>query len=196
MLKIVDTNWAWLIENPLGFLAIAAIFFAIGWKFSTNFHKERIEEKSAENRKLKLELDENNKKDTKEKRADTFAYSDRGRHGRNVLSNTTHDVSIGEYLSFQAIVPDCSTLQITLHGPPMTSIGETSLGAWFFSAIGVTNWVHSEYQESTSCPTQHFNAEAGSADMKFHFKRPGKVLIEAFENGTKTASWTKQINII
>lgn len=124
-----------------------------------------------------------------------FQYKPIGRHGPNVLAAATQDVNVGQRLSFQSNIPEGQTLRVVLHGTSRKS-PDDSCAAWRFNVMGVTNWVPSTYQESTSPPVQYFNAEAGPAEMQFYFGRTGDVQIEVFEGDGPTPSWSKRIRVL
>ena len=186
-MDLIKANWDWIASNPWGFAALAALLFGAGWGFAKLLYSERIE-------LLKAQIAASSESGTSKIPATKFLYRPNGRHGRNVLADTTHDVTAGDQLSFQADVPDGKKLHVVVHGPPPQSLSET-FGAWYFSVIGVNNWTHSTYQENTSGPIQHFNAEDGRADMMFFFGRPGEVLIDVFEGDSKSPAWSKTIHV-
>ncbi|MGH8397634.1 MAG: hypothetical protein ACRETA_05250 [Gammaproteobacteria bacterium] len=151
------------------------------------FYSERIE-------LLKLKASASPKTASSQESAVNFQYRTSGRHGPNLLGSATHDVNVGQHISFQADVPQGEKLHVVLHGPPAPSLSAIS-AAWYFNVVGIVNWVASNYQESTSSPTQHFNAEAGPADMQLHFGRAGDVLIEVFESDSTEATWSKSVRV-
>jgi hypothetical protein len=159
----------------------------IGWGVARQLYIERIE-------LLKAQIASPSKISSENGPVTDFRYRPHGRHGRNVLAETTHDVAVGEQLSLQANVPEGKKLHVVLHGPQPQSLSEIS-GAWHFSVIGVNNWTNSRYQENTSGCVQHFNAEEGPADMQFFFSRPGQVEVQVFEGDDRAATWSKSLHV-
>lgn len=186
-MDLFKANWDWIASNPWGFAALSLLMFGLGWGLAKLLYGERLE-------LLKVQLFSLSKSCPENGPVTEFRYRSHGRHGRNVLADTTHDVTIDEKLSFQADVPDGEKLHVVLHGPQPQLLSETS-GAWHFSVIGVNNWTNSKYQENTSGCVQHFNAEEGPADMQFFFARPGQVKIEVFEGDSRAATWSKSLHV-
>lgn len=184
---LLRQNWAWIASNPWAFAAFVVVAFGFGWGAARLFYSERIE-------LLKLKASASLKAPSAQESAVKFQYRATGRHGPNLLGSATHDVKVGQHISFQADVPQGEKLHVVLHGPPIPSLGASS-AAWYFNVVGVVNWVASTYQESTSSPVQHFNAEAGLADMQFYFGRAGDVFIEVFEGESTEATWSKSIRV-
>lgn len=157
---------------------------------------EELDRKEREIDRLKSQLasqipDVGSKQSSQEQK---FLYQPYGRSGRNILSDTTHDVKAGEDLSLEAKVPTGKKLHVVLHGPPPQHIDESS-GAWHYSISGIQNWKISKYQENPSGCIQHFNAEEGMAEMTIFFSRDGQFTIEVFEGESRVASWRKIISV-
>ena len=186
-MELLRQNWAWVAGNPWAFATFVIVAFVFGWGAARLFYSERIE-------LLKLRAGASFRAPATQESALKFQYRPTGRHGSNLLGSATHDIKVGQHISFQADVPQGEKLHVVLHGPPIPSLGADS-AAWCFNVVGVVNWVASEYQESTSSPVQHFNAEAGSADMQFYFCRPGDVSIEVFEGESTEVTWSKSIRV-
>ena len=186
-MDLLRQNWVWIASSPWAFATFVVVAFGLGWGVARLFYSERIE-------LLKLKSSASQRSPSRQESAVKFQYLITGRHGPNLLGSATHDVKIGQHISFQADVPQGEKLHVVLHGPPVPSVGASS-AAWYFSVVGVVNWVASTYQESTSSPIQHFNAEAGQADMLFYFGRAGDVSIEVFEGETTEATWSKSVRV-
>lgn len=185
---LLRQNWGWIGDNPWGFIALVVVAFGSGWGAARLFYSERIE-------LLKIKAGASLKLHSAEQAPHaSFHYRTSGRHGPNVLGSATHDAKIGQRLSFQADIPHDGKLHVVLHGPPLSLLGATQ-AAWYFNVVGVMNWVASLYQESTSSPVQHFNAESGAADMQFYFGRPGDVRMEVFEDESTNPTWVKSLRI-
>ena len=186
-MELLRQNWAWIALNPWGFTALVVVAFGLGWGAARLFYSERIE-------LLKLKVGEAGKTASGKAPTTKFQYKTNGRHGPNVLATSTHDAEIDQRMSFQAYIPEGQQLHVILHGPPMVDLGQTP-AAWGFNVVGVVNWVASTYQESTTAPLQHFNAESGQAEMQFFFWRTGDVRIEVFEGDSTNPSWSKSIRV-
>lgn len=184
-MDLLHQNWRWIAENPWGFAALAILFFGLGWGAANLLYRERIE-------LLKARADSS---DASKKSGAKIQYRLNGRHGPNVLATTTHEAKVEQRLSFQADVPEGQRLHVVLHGPPAAQPTASGAG-WYFNVVGVVNWVASTYQEGTSSPVQHFNAEAGPADMQFYFGRAGDVRIEVFEDDSTSPTWSKSIRVL
>lgn len=185
---LLQQNWGWITANPWGFTTFLALAFGAGWGAAKLFYGERIE-------LLKAKASSPNQRSAKEQSIrKSHLYVANGRHGPNLLGATTHDVFIGQELSLRADIADNETLHVVLHGPPHACLSDTS-GAWYYNVVGVTNWVISKYQDNTSSPVQHFNAESGLAELKLIFSRSGNVRVEVFEGDSSSASWTKDIRV-
>jgi len=184
---LLRQNWTWIASNPWAFAAFVVVAFGFGWGAARLFYSERIE-------LLKLKAGASLRSSSAYEPATKFQYRISGRHGPNLLGSATHDVKVGQHISFQAYVPQGEKLHVVLHGPPQTSLSAMP-AAWYFNVVGVVNWVASTYQEGTSSATQHYNAESGPADMQFHFARAGDVSIEVFEGDSTEPTWTKSIRV-
>ncbi len=186
-MELLRQNWAWIAANPWGFGSFIVLAFGAGWGVAKLFYRERIA-------LLEARTGNANHQDTSKQPAKEFQYVASGRHGPNVLAPTTHDAVVGQELSFRADIPENKTLHVVLHGSSHAYLEETS-AAWQYNVVGVTNWVISKYQENTSSPIQHFNAESGRAELQLSFGRAGNVHVEVFEGGGPVASWTKDIRV-
>lgn len=186
-MDLLRQNWGWIAGNPWGFTAIVVVVFVAGWGAARLFYSERIE-------LLKLRITDAGKAASGKPASNKIQYNPSGRHGPNILAASTHDAEIDQRLSFQANIPDGQKLHVVLYGPPPVNLGHIR-GAWGFNVVGVVNWVASTYQESTTTPVQHFNAESGQAEMQFFFWRAGNVRIEVFENDNTSPSWSKSIHV-
>ena len=186
-MELNKANWDWILNNPWGFAALSLLIFGAGWGLAKLFYSERIE-------LLKAQIASAGTRSSESSPVSGFHYRSHGRHGRNLLAETTHDVVVDEQLSFQATVPEGRRVHVVLRGPQPHSLSETA-GAWYFPVIGVNNWTASKYQENTSGCVQHFNAEEGPADMQLFFARAGRVQIEAFEGDDRAATWSKCIYV-
>lgn len=184
---LLQQNWGWITANPWGFAAFVVSAFGAGWGVARLFYGERIE-------LLKARAGSPNQHGAKEAPVRKFLYVANGRHGPNLLGATTHDAFVGQELSLRADIPDNENLHVVLHGPPHAHLSDTS-GAWHYNVAGVTNWVISKYQDNTSSPVQHFNAESGRAELQLIFARAGNVHVEVFEGDSSSASWTKEIRV-
>jgi hypothetical protein len=186
-MELLKENWNWIVSNPWGFATMSVLLLGAGWAAAKMFYSERIE-------LLKARASGHDSRSADKPTIKKFQYRPIGRHGRNVLADTTHDATVGDPMSLQAEIPDGEKLHVVMRGPPPSSLSPT-LGAWYYSVIGVANWAPSTYKEDTSSSTQHFNAEVGQAEMKFTFNRTGDVVIEAFEGETRKPSWSKTIHV-
>lgn len=186
-MDLLRQNWGWITANLWGFATFVVLAFCAGWGVAKLFYGERIE-------LLKARAGSQNKQSDKESAVSKFQYVANGRHGPNLLAATTHDAFVGQELSLRADIPDNEMLHVVLHGPPHTHLSDTS-GAWHYNVVGVTNWVISMYQDNTSSPVQHFNAESGRAELQLIFARAGNVHVEVFEGDSFSASWSKDIRV-
>jgi hypothetical protein len=186
-MDLLQQNWGWVTANPWGFATFVVLAFGAGWGAANLFYRERIE-------LLKARAGRPDQQSTKTSAPRTFQYVANGRHGPNLLAATTHDAFVGQELSLRADIPDNETLHVVLHGPPHAYLSDTS-GAWHYNVVGVTNWVMSKYQDNTSSPVQHFNAESGRAELQLIFARAGNVRVEVFESDSSSASWSKDIRV-
>lgn len=186
-MDLLQQNWGWITANPWGFVALVVLAFGAGWGTARLFYGERIE-------LLKAKAGSPNQHGVKESSVGKFLYAANGRHGPNLLGATTHDAFVGQELSLRADIPDSQTLHVVLHGSPRANLSDTP-GAWHYNLMGVTNWVVSKYQDNTSSPVQHFNAESGRAELQLSFACAGNVRVEVFEGDSSSASWTKDIRV-
>ncbi|MHB1282416.1 MAG: hypothetical protein ACYCZI_00890 [Metallibacterium scheffleri] len=186
-MDLLKQYWGWITANPWGFATFVVMAFGAGWGVAKRFYGERIE-------LLKARLGGPNQHSVKESSVSKILYVTNGRHGPNLLGATTHDAFVGQVLSLRADIPENETLHVVLHGPPYAHLSDTS-GAWHYNVVGVTNWIISKYQDNTSSPVQHFNAESGRAELELSFSRAGNVRVEVFECDSSSASWTKDIRV-
>lgn len=121
-----------------------------------------------------------------------ITYPSVGRHGKNVLANSTDDVFVEEWLSFRAEIAPKSRLRIGLQGPKPEYMDDTR-ASWCYS-IGPINWTASEYDPQGG-GRQYFDAEEGTADLKLRFDRPGEVQITALEGASQTPSWIRILRV-
>ena len=184
---LLQQNWGWVTANPWSFATFIILAFGAGWGAAKLFYGERIE-------LLKAKVGSPSQQSTKESVIGKVQYVANGRYGPNLLAATTHDAFVGQELSLRADIPDDETLHVVLHGPPHAYLNDTS-GAWHYDVVGVTNWVISKYQDNTSSPVQHFNAESGRAELQLTFARTGNVRVEVFEGDSSSASWGKDIRV-
>ncbi len=120
-----------------------------------------------------------------------FLYPDSGRHGRNLLSNSTHEVIVDEPISLRAEIPPGTKLHLALKAE-LSSAGGAS-GGWSYQVDTVMNWTSSSYRADAGRAEQHFDAEAGLADMRLRFHRSGQLTIEGFEGTAQSASWRRVV---
>lgn len=125
---------------------------------------------------------------------ESFNYPPQGRFGKNILSGHTHEVVAGRPMSMQAQVPKDARLHVVLTGLPAIYLEDSNAG-WSFSIAGIMNWDHGRYQTTRSGGEQHFDAEAGNADMKITFSRAGKLTVCCFEREAADPTWTRVINV-
>lgn len=186
-MDLLQQNWGWITANPWGFSAFVVLAFGAGWGAAKLFYGERIE-------LLKARAGSPNQQSAEKSAISKFQYVANGRHGPNLLGATTHDAFVGQELSLRADIPDNEMLHVVLHGPPHAYLSDAS-GAWHYNVVGVTNWVISKYQDDTSSPVQHFNAEPGRAELQLIFARAGNVRVEVFEGDSSLVSWSKDIRV-
>jgi len=188
-MDLLQQHWSWIASNPVGFIAMAALFSGLGWTAAKLIYGERIEVL-----RTRVERTQEHASPVKGQPA-AFTYPPHGRHGRNILSNSTHQVHVNEPLSLHAVIPTPERLHIVLSGLPPIYISDTS-AAWGFSVVGVVNWVQSLYHQDMKAAQQHFDAEAGPADLQLSFSRTGDLVIQAFEGGSQSLSWTRRIRVV
>lgn len=184
-MEFLRQNWEWIAMNPWGFGTFIILAFGAGWTAAKLFYRERLE-------LLKARAESTNHVTNSESAAQVFEYVANGRHGPNILAATLHDIVVDQELSLRANIPEGQTLHVVLHGSPDEYLDDTS-AAWAYNVVGVTNWVMSKYQDSTSPPVQHFNAESGRAELELSFCRPGIVRVEVFEGSGTTPTWVKEL---
>lgn len=180
-MDLLQQNWLWISSNPWGSASLAFLCIALGWGAASLLYRERIEIL-----KERLAVSEKNAVPT------AFTYSSSGRHGKNVLANSTNDVSVEEWLSFRAGVPLKDRLHIELQGPKPRHLGDAG-PSWMYS-IGAINWTASGY-DAHDGGRQSFEAEGGAADLKMQFLRAGEVRIIAREGTSQTPSWTRTLHV-
>jgi len=180
-MDLLQQNWLWISNNPWGFASLALFCIALSWGAASLFYRERIEI-------LKERLA------APEKRAvpAAFTYTSSGRHGTNILANSTNDVFVEEWLSFRAEVPPKDRLHIELQGPKPKYLDDTG-PSWMYG-IGAINWTASGYDPHDG-GRQSFEAEGGAADLKLQFLRAGEVQIIAREGTTQSPSWTRTLRV-
>ncbi|MES2740770.1 MAG: hypothetical protein V4754_07435 [Pseudomonadota bacterium] len=179
-MTLVQQNWAWISSNGLVAAILAATCFGLGWAAATLFFQERMA--VLKERQTKPES----------QASKSFTYPNEGRHGKNVLSNSTDHAVVGEHNSFRAVVPANSKLRIKLEGPaPKNS---SDIGPSWSYGVGPINWTANLYEPELG-GSQSFVAEAGTADLMLKFTRPGEVRIIAFEGESPSPSWTKVIRV-
>lgn len=182
-MNFLQENWLWISTNPWSVAGFALICISIGWGAATLLYQERI-----------ALLKERQATSTKETSLSTaFIYPPVGRHGKNILANSTNDIFIQEWLSFRAEVPPKSRLHIELQGPKPEHLDDTG-PSWVFG-ISIINWTANGYDEASG-GRQSFLAEDGIADLKLQFIRSGNVQITAFEGISQTPSWTKTLRVL
>jgi hypothetical protein len=181
-MELVQQNWHWISTNPWGAAGLALLCITFGWAAASLFYQERIE--------VLKERQSVPKKQTSS--SPQFVYPTVGRHGKNVLANSTKDVFVGDWLSFRAEIPSKSRLHIELQGPEFEDLDDTG-ASWMYS-ISTINWTTSKY-DAQNGGRQFFDAEEGTADLKLQFARAGEVRITALEGASQTPSWTKVLRV-
>lgn len=181
-MDLLQQNWLWITGNPWGATGLALLCITLGWGAAGLLYQERIE--------ILKERQAAPEKQNSSSAA--FAYPSIGRHGKNVLANSTNHVFVGEWLSFRAEIPPKSRLHIELQGPKPEHLGDTG-ASWSYS-IGTINWTASGY-DAHAGGRQSFEAEEGTADLKLQFARPGAVQITALEGASQAPSWTRTLRV-
>ncbi|WP_412972079.1 hypothetical protein [Glaciecola sp. MF2-115] len=182
-MDIIKNNWEWLSVNPWVAIALALMFFGLGWAAANLFYKERIQ----------LLKEKNNASNSQTVVHENFEYPQSGRYGKNVLSNTAQSIGINEKVGFRAEIPKKSRILVVLKGPK--PLHKSDKGhSWQYNLSKRSNWTTSTY-ESESGGRQEFTAENGTADMELEFVRSGEATIEVFEGEDKSVSWVKIITI-
>jgi len=120
-------------------------------------------------------------------------YPEHGRHGPNILSNSTHEVFTQEGVSMRAEIPARSKLQVRIK---MDLPDQTKFG-WFYDTSKISNWVNRGYEQPTGTgrATQLFDAEPGSADIEVRFQQTGNLQIEVYEGEAQSPSWSRTVHI-
>lgn len=187
----LDTHWDWLAKNPKGAVTLALALIAGTWLAARAFYRERIEYLKE---RLEAEKAKPAATTTAQPSTAAYVYPAGGRHGRNLLSNLVHELTVGEHVSLRAQVPDDSRVHVVLRGLAPIYIEDASAG-WSFSLSGVTNWSARRYRDDVSPPEQHFDADAGIADLDLVFSRPGDLLVQVFEGQDQSPTWTRQVRV-
>ncbi len=184
-MTLLQQNWAWISSNGWGAATLAVACVVFGWGAATLFYQERmtlLKERQTKPEKAAPETPP----------ITSVSYPSDGRHGKNVLANSTDDVIVNEPNSFRAVVPPNSRLHIKLEGSFLENPSVVP-ASWSY-AVGPINWTANRY-EAERGGRQSFVAEGGTADLKIFFGRPGEVRITAFEGESPSPSWTKTIRV-
>lgn len=101
-------------------------------------------------------------------------YPPSGTYGRNLLSAGTLEAKVGEKLSFRAVVPNGVQSHVRIVGSAPNRLDDSASG-WQMLTDSRRNWIWTDYDETAEGCEQHFDAEAGVADMHFEFIRVGRM---------------------
>ncbi|MBI2814784.1 MAG: hypothetical protein HYX71_10915 [Opitutae bacterium] len=123
--------------------------------------------------------------------AGQFNYPEQGRHGPNILSNSTHTVYTMDGVSMRAEIPANSKLQVKLK---MDIRKQTDAG-WYYDISKISNWVNRGYEQPIGQASQLFDAEPGRADIELRFQQSGMLQIEVYEGEAKSPSWVRTVRV-
>ncbi|NAW33742.1 hypothetical protein [Halomonas alimentaria] len=182
-MKFLYENWNWISSNAWVATGFALLFFGLGWGSARILYHERLELLKAKSGSAESQPP-----------STSFTYPQFGRHGKNVLANTTTNVVAEEWVSLRAEIPVNSELHVEMCGPQPEYLDDTE-GSWMYSIGHVINWTASEYDFSNG-GKQCFDAEGGIADMKLRFTRAGVVKISAYEGGAQRVTWERTFNVV
>lgn len=185
-MNFIEQNWQLISSHPWVFASFALLFLTIGWGGAKIIYAERIE-------RLKLDLEDARRPaGLVAASGTTFSYPATGRHGRNLLSNSTHSAHVNESFSLRAEVPSGSKLHLVLK---LRHTSNEVPVSWDFSVMGVVNWVNGPYEGTQRATVQHFDAEGGLAELKLNLRRAGELEIAAYEASNQTPTWCRTVQI-
>jgi len=193
-------NSSWVMQQPVTFVFVIFVCVTFGaglaWAVLQLIYAERITKlthraESAESRVKDLEAGIRAQPPAPEAslHLPDYAYPVSGKFGINLLAMANDRVRAGEYYSFKALIPAGGAVTVRI----LSSEKEASWGA---SVAGIINWDRRDIVETPNGVQQDWVAnDAGIAEMKFIFSKPGVFVVEIYQASSGTASVQKILRV-
>lgn len=200
MLKLIHDNWALISSHSWLFITWTVVVGAIVWAGIHFLYKYRLEENSKEIKSLRQKISDLKEEfqanqtiaNSATKSSEEYSYPDYGDHGPNILSPTVSKISITKRYSMAAFIPAGQKLRLQLVGMPQSEADKNE-ACWAYS-VSVRNWQGKVYDQESH--TQWFNAKSGDAELQFHPRVPGVVLVRIYETDSAVATREKIISVV
>lgn len=182
-MEFIKNNWDWISSNLWGAFGLVALCVGLGWTFASLYYKERIE----------ILKEKNSGISPTKKNIMKYQYAQHGRYGKNILSNSTSTVKVGEPVSLRADIPDGKQLHVEIKGPKRVYL-EDEEASWQCSVEHSINWSAQKYQNEKG-GFQAFDAEDRIADKNLTFNRVGEVTLNVYEAESQNISWGRTFSV-